>query len=157
MTHHIFSAKIIKAGLLVGTLDITAACIQFYLKTGKGPETVLRYVASGVFGQEAFTANSSMIFWGLLFHYFIAMSFTFFFFWLTKTFPSILKVKLLTAVLFGVFMWCVTQLIVIPLSRIPARPVTIANALIAISILIICIGIPLTWIADRQVSIRKVY
>ena len=154
---NIFSANVIKAGLLVGTLDITAACIQFYLKTGKGPETVLRYVASGVFGKEAFAANGSMIFWGVLFHYFIAMSFTFFFFWLAKTFPAILKVKLLTAVLYGVFMWCVTQFIVIPLSKIPARPVPLSNALVAISILIICIGIPLTWIAARQISIRKAY
>jgi hypothetical protein len=153
--NHIFSAKTIKAGLLVGTLDIIAACIQFYVKTGKGPEPVLRYVASGAFGQEAFAGGNSMIFLGLFFHYFIAMSFTFFFFWLAKTFPVILKAKLLTAVLYGIFMWVVTQLVVVPLSKIPIRSVTVTGALIAISILVVCIGIPLTLFAGKQMNSKK--
>ena len=62
--NHIFSSKTIKAGLLVGTLDITAACLQFYIKTGKGPEPVFRYIASGILGKDAFTGGG-MIFWGI--------------------------------------------------------------------------------------------
>lgn len=152
---NLFSSKTIKAGLLVGTLDITAACTQFYIKTGKGPEPILRYIASGAFGKGAFTGGGSMIFWGLFFHYFIAMSFTFFFFWLAKTFPGILKVKLLTAVLYGVFMWCVTQFLVIPLSKISTPTPTLTGAAIAISILIVCIAIPLTLIAGKQINSKK--
>lgn len=153
---NIFSSITLKTGLLVGTLDITAACIQFFFKTGKGPELVLRYIASGAFGKDAFTGSNSMIFWGLFFHYFIAMSFAFFFFWLAKTFPVILKVKLLTAVLYGAFMWCVTQFLVIPSSKIPAPTPTLIGAVIAISILTICIGIPLAWIAAKQMNLNKV-
>jgi len=152
---NIFSAKTVLTGLLVGTLDITAACVQFYLKTGKGPEPVLRYVASGFFGQDAFSGGNSMIIWGLFFHYFIAMFFTFLFFWLTKTFPAILKVKLLTAILYGIFMWIATQLIVVPLSKIPTRPITVSGAFTAICILVVCIGIPLAWIADRKFDTNK--
>lgn len=116
---------------------------------------MLKYVASGVFGKEAFTSDSSMIFWGLFFHYVIAISFTFFFFWLAKTFPGILKVKLLTAVGYGIFMWCVTQFLVIPLSKIPTPAATLSGAAMAISILIVCMGIPLTWIAAKQVNTNK--
>jgi hypothetical protein len=152
---NIFSLNTVAAGLLVGTLDITAACIQFYLKTGKGPEPVLRYISSGAFGQDAFAGGNSMIFWGLFFHYLIAMSFTFFFFWLAKSFPVILKIKMLTAVLYGIFMWIVTQLIVVPLSIIPSRPITASGALIAISILIVCIAIPLAWIAGSRFNSNK--
>ena len=152
---NIFSSKTIKTGLLVGTLDITAACTQYYIKTGKGPENVLRYVASGAFGKEAFTSGSSMIFWGLFFHYVIAMSFAFFFFWLAKIFPGILRVKLLTAALYSVFMWCVTQFLVIPLSKIPTPTATLSGALISISILFVCIAIPLTWMAARQMNTNK--
>ena len=153
---NIFSLETVAIGLLVGTLDITAACIQFYLKTGKGPEPVLRYVASGAFGKEAYTASNSMILWGLFFHYFIAMSFTFFFFWLAKTFPVILKVKLLVALLYGIFMWVITQLLVVPLSQIPPRPITASGALTAISILIVCIALPLVWFAGKRLGSAKV-
>jgi len=146
----ISTAKIIKTGLLVGTLDIIAACLQFYLKTGRGPEPVLRYIASGAFGSGAFSGSSIMIFWGLFFHYLIAMSFTFLFFWLVKIFPSILKVKLITAVVYGIFMWVITQLVIVPLSKIPERFLTFSGAITAIGILIICIGIPLVWIAANQ-------
>lgn len=31
-------SKILAAGLLVGALDISAACMQYYIKTGKSPE-----------------------------------------------------------------------------------------------------------------------
>ena len=153
---NLFSSKEIKTGLLVGTLDITAACIQSFIKTGKGPETVLRYIASGAFGQEAYTGGTGMIIWGLFFHYLIAMSFTFFFFWLAKTFPAMLKVKLLTAALYGVFMWVVTQMVVVPLSQIPTRPITATGTLAAICILIVCIAIPLSWIAGKELNSTKV-
>jgi hypothetical protein len=152
--NNIFSSKAIMTSLLVGTLDIIAACIHFYIKTGNGPEPLLRYIASGAFGKEAAT-GSSMIWWGLFFHYFIAMSFTFFFWWLAKTFPAILKMKILTAVLYGIFIWVVTQLMVVPLSKIPARPITASGALTAIGILIICIGLPLTFIAGKQLNSAK--
>lgn len=71
---------IIKAGLLAGTLDISAACVQYYMKTGKNPDYVLKYVASGAFGKDAFTGGIVMSMAGLLFHYLIAFSFTLFFF-----------------------------------------------------------------------------
>ena len=51
------ASAIVLTGFIAGTLDITAACIQYYIRTGKGPANVLRYVASGVFGKEAFTGG----------------------------------------------------------------------------------------------------
>jgi len=84
------------------------------------------------------------------------MSFTFFFFWLAKTFPVILKVKLLVALLYGIFMWVITQLLVVPLSQIPPRPITASGALTAISILIVCIALPLVWFAGKRLGSAKV-
>ena len=67
--------------LLVGTLDIVAAFVDYWLATGRGPEGVLRYVASGAFGSAAFTGGICMIWYGLLFHYMIAAAWTALFFW----------------------------------------------------------------------------
>ena len=53
---NIFSGRAIKAGFIAGTLDITAACIQTYIKVGKGSDAVLKYLASAVFGKDAYTS-----------------------------------------------------------------------------------------------------
>jgi uncharacterized membrane protein YagU involved in acid resistance len=145
-----FLSKAIKAGLLVATLDISAACIQTYIKAGKGPQAVLRYLASAVFGQEAFTGSRIMIFFGLLFHYIIAMSFALLFFWLAKKIPSLLKQKILTAIVYAVFMWSFMEFIVLPLTRLPHRTIVFSNALIAIGILLICISLPLSFMAGSK-------
>ena len=71
-----FFASALIAGVIAGALDIAAAFIHAYLARGTQPEQVLRYIASGVFGKEAANGNM-MIVWGLLFHFLIAISFTF--------------------------------------------------------------------------------
>ena len=144
--NNIMNKQSIKAGLIVGTLDISAACIQYFIKTGKGPAGVLKFVASGIFGKDAFTNNTVMIIMGLLFHFIIAMLFTFFFFWLTAKIPALLKAKLLTGIIYGIFIWTVMNVIILPLSNTPPLPFKITNAVIAASILIVCIGIPLAFL-----------
>ena len=42
-----FFASALTAGLVAGTLDITAACIHAYLRNGTTPAQVLKDVASG--------------------------------------------------------------------------------------------------------------
>ncbi len=71
-----FIPSVLKAGFIVGTLDILAAFINYYINTGKSPEPVLKFIASGVFGKSAFTIGNEMLAWGLLFHYGIAFIFT---------------------------------------------------------------------------------
>jgi hypothetical protein len=151
----IFSSKVIKAGLFVGTLDILAACLQFYLKTNKGPAPIFKYISSGVFGEKAFTDGNTMIVWGLVFHYVIALIFTLFFFLICKKFPKILIFKFLTGILYGIFIWSVMNFVVLPISKIPKNPFNFTDAVIAIMILIACIGIPLTFMASKQINPKK--
>ena len=147
---------ILLSGLLVGTLDIVSACVDYYIATGKGPEGVLRFVASGVFGQEAFTGNNAMLIWGLLFHYLIAFSFTIFFFWLYPKIKFMSDYPILTAVLYGIFMWVATTRIVMPLSNTPKGTFHFWKAIKAILILAVMIGIPLSFIAKKSVGRRQV-
>ena len=139
---------LLKAGLLVGTLDILTAFVHYFLKTGDNPLGILKYVASGLFGKEAFTGGNSMFWAGLILHYIIAFSFTIFFFWLYPKLSFLSKYKVLTGVLYGIFIWTVMNLIVVPLSKIPNRPFTITNSLINVVILIVFIGIPLSLMAN---------
>ena len=138
---------ILLTGLLVGTLDITAACTDYYIATGKGPEGVLRFVASGIFGQQAFTGSDTMMAWGLLFHYTIAFSFTIFFFWIYPKIKFMAAYPILTAVIYGIFMWVITTRIVMPLSNTPSGTFHFWRAIKAILILIAMLGLPLSFIA----------
>lgn len=148
MTGNIF--KIIKSGLLVGTLDILSAFIYYFIKTGNNDVfNVLKYVASGLFGKEAFSGNNGMIIAGLLLHYIIAFAFTLFFFWLFSKIKVLSKNKIMTGIFYGIFIWMIMNLVVVPLSSIGNQPFDTLNATINMLILIACIGIPLSFMANN--------
>jgi hypothetical protein len=114
--------KIIKAGVIVGTLDILAAFIYYFIKTGgKNPIDILKFIASGIFGKEAYSGGKMMILSGLILHYVIAFTFTIFFFWLFPKITIFSKYKILAGVSYGIFIWVVMNLVVVPLSNIPNR------------------------------------
>src|SRR5215831_1748232 len=70
---------ILLAGLLAGTLDITSAFIYVSI-LGREPIRVLYYIASGILGKGATPGTTQIAILGLALHYFIAFSFTIFFF-----------------------------------------------------------------------------
>ena len=158
MRKSFFTSALI-AGLIAGALDIAAACIHAYLARGTQPEQVLRYIASGVFGKDAANGNM-MIVWGLLFHFLIAISFTFFFFLLVRMVPALVKYPIPIAILYGIFVWLFMRYVVLNyISTIKIRPIVgeqaIINALIAAGILIVCIGLPNALLARKYVRSNK--
>lgn len=142
--------KIIKAGVIVGTLDILTASIYSFIKTGSSPLNILKYIASAIIGKEAFSGGNRMILLGLILHYVIAFAFTIFFFWLYPKIRAFSKNIILTGTIYGIFIWVVMNLVVVPLSNIPNRPFNYVNAIINAIILVACIGIPLSFMAHSS-------
>jgi hypothetical protein len=141
---------IITAGLLAGTLDILSAFIHYFVNTGKTNFTIIfKFIATGLFGRDALAGGRKMILTGFVLHYLIAFLFTLFFFCLFPKVKVASANRLVTAILYGIFVWCVMNLIIVPISRVPHQPFSISNALINIGILIVCIGVPLSWIANK--------
>ena len=144
------SSSIIKAGFLVGTLDILSAFLFYFINSGKKDVTiVLKYVASGLFGKEAFSAGYWMIIAGLLLHYMIAFAFTLLFFWLFPKTQVFSRNKIMAGILYGIFIWVIMNLVVVPLSAIGNMPSDMVNATINMLIVIVCIGIPLSFMASN--------
>ncbi len=143
------------AGLLTGALDISAAALQYYIQTGKGPDNVLRYIASAVFGVKAFAGGALMAGWGLLFHFMIAFLFAFIFFLLYPLIPAARKNRLITGIIYGILVWAVMNGIVVPASSAPPLPFRPEKALIAAGILVLCIGLPLSFLADKYYLYKK--
>lgn len=59
------------AGLLAGTLDLTAAAVEFGLQ-GKGPLVLFQGIAGGLLGMSAFQGGLPTAELGVFFYYFIA-------------------------------------------------------------------------------------
>jgi hypothetical protein len=140
---------VILAGLIAGTMDILAAFTQTYLTSGRGPETVLKFVASGVFGKEAFVQGWMMPAAGLFFHFVIATSWALLFFFIYPRIKPVLKNKYLLGVLYGIFVWLIMNRVVLPLSNTPPIPFNLGKAAISMSIIIACIGLPISIVTHR--------
>lgn len=143
---------ILRAGLLAGTLDVLAAI--FLLAKGNAVGT-LKFIASGVFGKAAFSGGYGMVALGAVFHYFIATSFAAGYFWAYPHLPFLQKNRWLSGVLYGVFVWTVMNLVVVPMSKAPQSSLAWDSALKNMAILVVCIGLPIAWLADQFYAVRK--
>lgn len=142
-------------GLLAGSLDILSACLHAYIVRGTTPEIVLRFIASAAVGKPAFTGGWEMPMLGLLFHYIIAYSFTVLFFLLYPHLKIMWKSMVLTAIVYGIFIFVVMNLLVLPLTKIPRATIQFDKAAIATGILIIAIGLPLSFFASKFYDVRN--
>ncbi len=140
---------ILFAWLIAGSLDILTAFVDYYLKTGKGPEGVLKFIASGVFGKAAFGDNDSMVWIGLLLHFVIALLFTIAFFLLYPRLKFLRINIALTAIIIGIIIWLIMSRVIVPLSNTPKYPFNPINAIKAALILIFMIGFPLSIIFKK--------
>lgn len=143
---------ILRAGLLAGTLDILAAILILAKGNAEG---TLKFIAAGVFGKAAFSGGLGMIAAGAVFHYFIATSFAAGYFLAYPRLPLLHKNKWLSGVLYGVFVWAVMNLLVVPMSNAPQNPFAWDSALKNMAILMVCIGLPIAWLADKFFTNRN--
>jgi hypothetical protein len=133
---------ILVTGLIAGALDAVAAVLFFLARGNKQPGALFRYIASAVYGKAAFTGGAGMIAMGILFHFAIA------FFWVGCYFalyPLIAGLNtgiIIDAVVYGLVVWAMMNLVVVPLSRAARRPASLSFILINMLILMIAIGMP---------------
>jgi len=140
------------SGLLVGTLDILSAFTDYYIASGKNPLLVLLYVASGAIGKSALSGGAGTMLMGLLFHYFIAFTFTILFFWLYARTSLLHGNWIITGIGYGIFIWLIMNLIVVQLSGAPHAPIAALKAgkIAKSALILICmIGLPLSFIARK--------
>ena len=146
-----FLKIILLAWLLVGTLDIAAATIQTLIN-GREPAKMLQFIASGVFGKQSFSGGTLFAFHGMMLHYCIALGWTVLFFMLYPRINFLAKNIVLTGICYGLLVWLIMNMIVIPLSDTPPLKFKLPQAVIGMMILIIAIGLPLSFMAKKYFS-----
>lgn len=145
-----------KATAIAGSLDITAASIQAYLSSSVTPDRLLRYIASGLFGADAYSGGIEYMAIGLFVHFLIvfACAVTYFF-----TYPTIRFLHIsswLSSFLVALAAWIITTRVIIPVSQIQPAPFNATKVLIAIAILYGCIGLPITLIANKYYTKKRI-
>jgi len=140
------------AGLLVGSLDILAAIVNFKIATGKDPILIFQYIASAVFGKDAYSGSSLMPVLGLILHFIIAYIFTIIFFIIYPKMKLFKYNAILTGIAYGILIWIAMNMIVVPLSKIGKFSFKLSGVLLQASILIVMIGIPLSLICKHYYS-----
>jgi uncharacterized protein YacL len=140
---------IILSGLIVGWLDILAAFLQTWLSARIGPVFVLDFIASGLFGRAAFNTGKQMAVYGLIIHFLLAYAFTLFFFAIYPRLKILAKSWPLTGIVYGILIWLVMNLVVLRISQIPQGHFKPLQVAIGMGILIVVIGLPLSYVAKR--------
>jgi hypothetical protein len=150
------TSTIVTAGLVAGLLDGTAATVQTFIMSGQGIGRVFPYVASGVFGKEALSGGTGMILAGIFFHMMIAMTWAILFFYLYPFVSRVIKNWIVLGLLYGIFVWTIMNLIVVPFSNTPKFPFNPNRAIIGACILMAFIGFPISFFVSRYYrSLRK--
>ncbi|UYQ91076.1 hypothetical protein MKQ68_13335 [Chitinophaga horti] len=141
---------VLKAGLLAGTLDIIAAILVYgYIISHAPALRILQTVASGVYGSKAFAGGWAMAIQGLLFHYLIAIAWAGVFLLLWQLLPGIRRNWVLTGIGFGVLVWAVMNLLVLPVSGAMPTVLTVKGVLVSMLIVVLCVGLPVAAVFGR--------
>jgi hypothetical protein len=149
-----FSA-IITTGFIAGIMDGTAAVIQYLIKGGSHPENIFKYIASAMLGPSALKGGWDIVALGILFHLCIAMIFAAFFYWIYPHLGKLRDTTIITGILYGLCVWAIMNLVVVPLSRIGQLPFHPVKMMIAGGILILFIGIPVSLLTHKYYLYKK--
>ena len=136
------------AGLLVGTLDLSCALIYYTINTHKDPVRIFYFIASAVFGQRAYDGGAAIVAAGALMHYGVAIAFSIFFFLIYPHLRFLSRNAVLTGIFYGLFVWSVMNLLVLPLLELHGSPRP-RDIIVNMLILIAAIGLPLSFMARR--------
>jgi hypothetical protein len=142
---------IVAAIAVSGTLDILSAFF-FGGMAGVGPGKVLRYVASGPFGDGMRDGGSGASAIGLGVHYSLMAIMVLLYFMLANRVDAVRRQWLLSGALYGIVIYLVMYWVVVPI-RFGSEPKTnlwsVGNALFSH---IFCVGLPMAYIASRAIG-----
>ncbi len=110
---------------------------------------ILRGIAAGLFGKTTIGNETVMAVIGLLLHYFIAFCFTGFYYFISRYVAFLRNNAVINGLLYGIFVWLVMNLIVLPLSQAYNAPFTWPGFLRSVIILMLCIGLPISLMAVK--------
>lgn len=141
---------ILLTGFIAGALDMTGALLVYWaIMKVVTPLQLLNGIASGVFGGTIVVNKTVTALIGLLFHYFIAYCFTIGYFLVYPHVKLLHYNNIISGLLYGIFVWIVMNLIVLPLSNVHHSSFRWISAIRGALILMFCIGLPISLLTSK--------
>jgi len=143
---------ILVAGLIAGTLDITAAFLLSALRATNphNPIWVLQSVASGLLGADSFRGGFASAALGAACHYLIALSAAAVFYAASRKLPFLVQHPVVSGLAYGIVVYSVMNFVVLPLSAFPFKlsypPAVLLRSLLVI---MVCVGLPIALVVRR--------
>src|ERR1700751_1949446 len=134
---------IVWAGLIAGSMDITAAFIVYGF-FGATPLRILQGIAGGLLGPRAYEGGMATAALGLLCHFTIAFGAATVFFLISRKLPFLTRQFIAAGVLYGIAVYFFMGRVVIPLSRAHRNPFSLKMMIIGVIIHIFCVGLPIS-------------
>ena len=136
------------AGLVCGTLDITAAFVVYGF-FGARPIPILHGIAAGLLGPSAHQGGIATAVLGLACHYFIAFSAATVYYVASRWIPLLVEHAAVCGVLYGVAVYFFMNRVVVPLSAARRSAFSWEMMLIGVAIHIVCVGLPIALLVRR--------
>jgi hypothetical protein len=133
--------------LIAGCLDGIAAVVFL---ANMNFSTVWKFVASGFFGIKAFSGGNEMVVYGLLFHFMIAFFWTIVYYLLLRNISFFKRNIIIGGLFYGVIIWSVMNLVVLPFTNVPPNPLTVAGIVKGMVILMLCVGLPISFLIQKE-------
>ena len=150
-----FYKTVLLTGLFVGTTDLLSAYIGVTIRRGTFPKAMLLYIAGGAMGlKDSLQGGNWVALLGLFFHYFIAYSFTLFFFLIFPRLTFLSYNKYLVGMLYAIFVDLVMGQLILPLSRLPTSPFDLSGSIINWMTFGVVFGIPIAISAYRYYRVN---
>jgi Na+/alanine symporter len=130
---------ILVGGLLAGSLDLGSAFITF----GSG---VPRAIAGGLLGRAAFQGGAGTYVLGIALHFFIAMSAAAIYYAASRRLMFLREHALISGLFYGIAVFLVMNLVVLPLSALHARgPFHLAGLIQGLLVHMFLIGLSISF------------
>ena len=139
------------AGLIAGTMDITAALIV-YGSFGLRPVPMLQGIARGLIGMRAMHGAVATALLGLLCHFTIAFGAAAVYYMVSRVWCFLLTQYVVCGVLYGICVFFFMDRIVVPMATGRHPTIAINFLFIGLAIHICCVGLPIA-IAVRRNSL----
>lgn len=136
------------AGLLAGTLDITATSTLFALQ-GLPLERLWQGIASGAMGASAFSGGKKTAAAGLFFHFVIAFTVTAIYYALSRKISILIEMPFASGAIYGSAVHVLMSRVVLPLSAAPKRAFSAKAFLIQLAIHICFVGLPIALVVSH--------
>lgn len=137
-------------GLIAGILDLIAAFVSAWLRSGTTPRRVTLFIASGALGPAAFTGGNKIVALGVAFHFLIATGAAAVFYLASRKLRFLIEWPIVMGLLYGILVYLFMNFVVLPRSFIrPAAAAPISARIIGALIIMFFVGLPIALVVRR--------